>query len=418
MIPKKIHYIWLGRNKKDRASQICLNSWKTNLKDYEIIEWNEDNLPLDSIAQHNRFFYYCRKYKLWAFMSDYLRLWILYKKGGIYLDTDVQVLKSFDDLLQKPMFLGYELNDYIGTGIIGTEKANPYVKVLLDFYADQIWQVDYYNNPMIFSNVLKENPDLCQYCELLERPLLSPYDPFKNYESETVQTEAKDDKSESPDHTTPAKEEETPTPVPVTPTKPAEETSEEEEPSEEPAEETSKEISEEQPAQAKTKTTEAAVITELKKVDEIRESYQRLTTDKVVEATASSTIQQDEVSNPPINILDDDSMSNWQEGLEGDGIGEYTYFKFDQEYSMEALTLRLGNWKTERYFYGNNRPKTLKFEAGGQTFTTTFPDEWTEFAVKFSSPVTTDELKITLQEVYKGDEWDDTVITDICFWYS
>ena len=236
--------------------------------------------------------------------------------------------------------------------------------------------------------------------------------------SETVQTEAKDDKSESPDPTTPAKEVETPTPVPVTPTKPAEETSEEEEPSEEPAEETSKEISEEQPAQAKTKTTEAAVITELKKVDEIRESYQRLTTDKVVEATASSTIQQDEVSNPPINILDDDSMSNWQEGLEGDGIGEYTYFKFDQEYSMEALTLRLGNWKTERYFYGNNRPKTLKFEAGGQTFTTTFPDEWTEFAVKFSSPVTTDELKITLQEVYKGVELDDTVITDICFWYS
>ena len=93
MIPKKIHYIWLGRNKKDRASQICLNSWKTNLKDYEIIEWNEDNLPLDSIAQHNRFFYYCRKYKLWAFMSDYLRLWILYKEGGIYLDTYVQLLK-------------------------------------------------------------------------------------------------------------------------------------------------------------------------------------------------------------------------------------------------------------------------------------------------------------------------------------
>ena len=167
MIPKKIHYIWLGRNKKDRASQICLNSWKTNLKDYEIIEWNEDNLPLDSIAQNNRFFYYCRKYRLWAFMADYLRLWILYKEGGIYMDTDVQVLKSFDDLLQKPMFLGYELNDYIGTGIIGAEKENPYVKVLLDFYTDRIWQVDYYNNPMIFSNVLMENPDLGQYCELL-----------------------------------------------------------------------------------------------------------------------------------------------------------------------------------------------------------------------------------------------------------
>ena len=143
MIQKKIHYIWLGQKQKDRASQICINSWKSNLPNYEIIEWNESNLPLDEIARENRFFAYCRKYKLWAFMSDYLRLWILEREGGIYLDTDVQVLKPFDDLLKYPMFLGYEMNDYVGTGIIGAEKGNPVIKALLNFYADKIWNVDY-----------------------------------------------------------------------------------------------------------------------------------------------------------------------------------------------------------------------------------------------------------------------------------
>lgn len=187
MISKKIHYIWLGRNKKDRASQICINSWKSNLKDYEIIEWNEDNLPLEEIARNNRFFAYCKKYKLWAFMSDYLRLWILYREGGIYMDTDVQVIRSFDNLLQYPMFLGYELNDYIGTGIIGAEKGNLFIKELLNFYEDKIWRVDYYNNPIIFSSVLNEKPQLKAYCKVLERNILSPYDPYKEYGNELVE---------------------------------------------------------------------------------------------------------------------------------------------------------------------------------------------------------------------------------------
>lgn len=189
MIPKKIHYIWLGKNAKDRASQICINSWKRNLKDYEIIEWNEDNLPLDEIAQNNLFFAKCREYKLWAFMSDYLRLWVLYREGGIYMDTDVQVIKSFDDLLNNPMFLGYEMNDYIGTGIIGAEKKNPFVGALLDFYTDKIWKVDFYQNPMIFSTVLREKPEYNNDCVILDRNKLSPYDPAKAYGKDPVETE-------------------------------------------------------------------------------------------------------------------------------------------------------------------------------------------------------------------------------------
>lgn len=187
MIPKKIHYIWLGKNKKDRVSQICINSWKSNLPNYEIIEWNESNLPLDEIAREDRFFAYCRKYKLWAFMSDYLRLWILEREGGIYLDTDVQVLKPFDDLLKYPMFLGYEMNDYVGTGIIGAEKGIPVIKALLNFYADKIWNVDYYINPVIFGQILEENPSYQSECVILPRDVLSPYDPNKNYDRTTVE---------------------------------------------------------------------------------------------------------------------------------------------------------------------------------------------------------------------------------------
>lgn len=186
MIPKKIHYIWLGNNKKDRVSKICINSWKANLKGYEIIEWNERNLPINEIAAKNLFFAKCMKYKLWAFMSDYLRLWILYREGGIYLDTDVEVLKEFDSLLNYPMFLGYEINDYLGTGIIGADKENPFVNELLKFYDDRIWHVGDYKNPVIFSNVLKENKEMNKYCKILPRDMLSPFDPFSDVEVERV----------------------------------------------------------------------------------------------------------------------------------------------------------------------------------------------------------------------------------------
>ena len=189
MIPKKIHYIWLGKNKKDRMSLICLNTWKDVLDEYEIIEWHEDNLPLKEIAENNRFFYYCMKYKLWAFMSDYLRLWILYKEGGIYMDTDVQTLKKFDELLSYNAFLGYEANNYVGTGIIGAEKHSESIKKIMDFYDADIWKVNYYNNPIIFSNVIKKYPDSFTGLHIVPQNVLSPYDLEHDYTNEKVEDE-------------------------------------------------------------------------------------------------------------------------------------------------------------------------------------------------------------------------------------
>ena len=81
MIQKKIHYIWLGGKQKSKLTEICINSWKRVLPDYEIIEWNENNLEIEELCKENRFFKKCYELKLWAFVSDYIRLYVLYKYG-------------------------------------------------------------------------------------------------------------------------------------------------------------------------------------------------------------------------------------------------------------------------------------------------------------------------------------------------
>lgn len=104
MIPKKIHYCWFGGKPLNKLGKKCLKSWKKYFPDYEIIEWNESNFDFN-----------CCKYvkeayeaKKWAFVSDYARYKILYEQGGIYFDTDVEVIRSFDDILKKGAFMGCE----------------------------------------------------------------------------------------------------------------------------------------------------------------------------------------------------------------------------------------------------------------------------------------------------------------------
>ena len=181
MIPKKIHYIWLGGNKKNKLTEVCINSWYRCLEEYEIIEWNEESFNLFELCSKNRFLKKCYDLKLWAFVSDYLRLYILYNEGGIYLDTDVEVLDSFDSLLSNKLFLGYEDNGYIGTGIIGAEKGNPTIKRILDFYNNEIWNVDFYNNPIIFKFLYDNYPDSFKECIILPQTVFAPYSPENKY---------------------------------------------------------------------------------------------------------------------------------------------------------------------------------------------------------------------------------------------
>ena len=113
MIPKKIHYCWFGRGEKPKLARKCIESWKRYCPDFEIIEWNEDNFDVTKYAYSK----YCFDNKKWAFLSDFVRLIVIYENGGIYFDTDVEVIKSLDNLLQYEAFYGFENEDYVATGL-------------------------------------------------------------------------------------------------------------------------------------------------------------------------------------------------------------------------------------------------------------------------------------------------------------
>lgn len=104
MIPKIIHYCWFGRNPLPPLAVKCIESWKKFLPDYEIKEWNEDNFDVNSIP-YTREAYEARKY---AFVSDYARFYILYHHGGLYFDTDVEVIRPMDDIIGRGAFMGCE----------------------------------------------------------------------------------------------------------------------------------------------------------------------------------------------------------------------------------------------------------------------------------------------------------------------
>lgn len=104
MIPKVIHYCWFGGNPLPELAQICIDSWKKYLPDYEIKEWNETNFDLNS-CEYIKEAYKCKK---WAFVSDYARFWILYKYGGLYFDTDVEIINPIDDIIRCGSFMGFE----------------------------------------------------------------------------------------------------------------------------------------------------------------------------------------------------------------------------------------------------------------------------------------------------------------------
>ena len=134
MIPKKIHYCWFGRGEKPKLAQKCIASWRTYMPDYEIIEWNEDNFDVN----YNAYTKMCYEEKKYAFLTDYLRLVIIEEQGGIYFDTDVEAVRSFDDLLENPAFAGFENDTHIATGLgFGAEPHNPVIQQMLKEY-DQL----------------------------------------------------------------------------------------------------------------------------------------------------------------------------------------------------------------------------------------------------------------------------------------
>lgn len=138
-IDKTIHYCWFGRNPHAPFVEKCIASWKKYCPDYTIIEWNEDNFDVTC----NRYVHEAYKSKKWAFVTDYVRLDVLNKYGGIYLDTDVELIKPLDCFLDLSSFMCFEGEESLCTAVIGSQKEQDWLKVLI---------ADYDNRPFLIAN--------------------------------------------------------------------------------------------------------------------------------------------------------------------------------------------------------------------------------------------------------------------------
>lgn len=135
VIPKIIHYCWLSNNPIPEDLKKCMDSWKEKLPDYEFMLWNFDRFDKNSSVWVQQAF----DSKKYAFAADYIRLFVVYSYGGIYLDMDIEVLKPFDDLLTQNIMLAYESADRKGieAGCFGAEKNNAYIGDCLSYYKDR-----------------------------------------------------------------------------------------------------------------------------------------------------------------------------------------------------------------------------------------------------------------------------------------
>ncbi len=131
MIPKKIHYCWFGSAPLPKLVRKCMQTWREVMPDYEICLWNEANSPMEHPFVQQA--YAAEKY---AFVADYVRFWALYNHGGVYLDTDMYVVRRFDDLLDNSCWFGYEDKEktYVNSAIIGVEKGNVVMEAILERY--------------------------------------------------------------------------------------------------------------------------------------------------------------------------------------------------------------------------------------------------------------------------------------------
>lgn len=129
-IPKKIHYCWFGNKEFPPLVKKCIISWKRCLPEYEFKLWNEENFNIES----NNWCKEAYKHKKYAFVADYVRLEVLYKYGGIYLDTDIKMYKTLNPFLSNHAFMGFERDDVLSMGVMGFHKSDPIIKELLDYY--------------------------------------------------------------------------------------------------------------------------------------------------------------------------------------------------------------------------------------------------------------------------------------------
>ncbi len=130
LIPRKIHTFWFGGSEKSELIRHCMDSWRKYAPDFEIIEWDESNCD----PNENNYVSGAYKAGKWAFVSDYFRLKRVYEQGGVYMDTDVELLREIDGLLPAEAFFAYENTEYVNMAIFGAVPGSGIIKKFLDSY--------------------------------------------------------------------------------------------------------------------------------------------------------------------------------------------------------------------------------------------------------------------------------------------
>lgn len=169
-IPKKIHYCWFGGSELPPLVEKCISTWESKLSDWEIIRWDESNSYLD-----NEYVKKALDKKQYAFAADYMRFRALYEHGGVYLDTDIEVIKSFNELCEHDAFASPENLDgvMINVAVLGAKKSHPLIKDVIDYY-DKLPD-DFKIVPGVFTSILNSSE---HKISILPRESFYPYNPY------------------------------------------------------------------------------------------------------------------------------------------------------------------------------------------------------------------------------------------------
>ena len=170
MIPKKIHYCWFGGQEMPPLNKACFDTWNKFLPDYELVRWDEENCPMNDFTQYHL------EQGNWAFVADYVRLYALYTEGGIYLDTDVEVVQSFDDILDHSGFVAYEDENRINNAVCGGIKEHEFFKDCMEYMMERFRQnLHYAISPEVTTHILTNK----QYdIHVYEKEKFYPYNPY------------------------------------------------------------------------------------------------------------------------------------------------------------------------------------------------------------------------------------------------
>ena len=179
-IPKRIFYVWGAGEPKKRDVNLCILTWKQKCPDYEIIEINEESVEYFNFQEelkNNKWFRTVYENKMYAYVADYIRIKVLYNNGGIYLDTDVSVLKNFNEYLKEPAFVGIQKDSKSGSdnlepAILGAQTGNFLLKQMVDFYDMDIWKLPIFTMPQIFNYFITKNYEQIIYPEYEKQEII------------------------------------------------------------------------------------------------------------------------------------------------------------------------------------------------------------------------------------------------------